>query len=228
MNRKKTQFGERSSGQDNNVYKSRMEREFCDRFLYRRFEYEYEKSYGPDRRFKCDFYLPKFDLYLELVPFERCGYMPRYLIGNENVYLKPPDPRRGYNRIFLNEYNIGFDRQRCRFYIPSNRINEKPLLFWKNIEKHFEDNMVETVFFCAGFNDPDKNVGDFQKEYVQSLQEKMDYAKSLGKIICTVSPSDLRQVSLISILNKKGMMDKHTFIVSMYEQRGNTLQLQNE
>jgi len=61
-------FGIKTKGKDNIIYRSQFEAEFSDRYLHeKKIDYEYEKPYNDGTKSMCDFYIPKWDLYLELV-----------------------------------------------------------------------------------------------------------------------------------------------------------------
>lgn len=57
-------FGINTYAKDGILYRSRAEAYFVDQFLFEKEEYEYEKPYG--NGWKYDFYLPKYNLYIEL------------------------------------------------------------------------------------------------------------------------------------------------------------------
>ena len=61
-------FGDIVTGKDGKKYKSQFEAMFSNKFLFDKgFDYEYEKYYDDGTKSKCDFYIPKWDLYIELV-----------------------------------------------------------------------------------------------------------------------------------------------------------------
>lgn len=57
-------FGIDTYAKDNNLYRSTHEAYFVNHFLFEKEDYEYEKPYG--NGWYYDFYLPKYDLYIEL------------------------------------------------------------------------------------------------------------------------------------------------------------------
>jgi hypothetical protein len=61
---KKTIFGIPTYAKDGILYRSKVEAYFVDHFLFEKEEYEYEKPYGNGWLF--DFYLPKYNLYIEI------------------------------------------------------------------------------------------------------------------------------------------------------------------
>lgn len=57
-------FGKRTIAKDGILYRSKTEAYFVDHFLFEKEEYEYEKPYGNGWLF--DFYLPKYNIYIEI------------------------------------------------------------------------------------------------------------------------------------------------------------------
>ena len=60
----KTNVGIKTKAKDGITYRSKVEALFVDKFLFEKEEYEYEKPYGNGWLF--DFYLPKYNLYIEI------------------------------------------------------------------------------------------------------------------------------------------------------------------
>lgn len=60
-------FGIPTVAKDGVKYKSQAEAYFVNKFLYGKYQYEYEKPYG--NGWKYDFYLPEKDLYIELTAY---------------------------------------------------------------------------------------------------------------------------------------------------------------
>ncbi len=58
-------FGISTIAKDNNKYRSKAEARFVNEYLYNKHEYKYEVKY-PNHSRIYDFYLPKFDLYIEI------------------------------------------------------------------------------------------------------------------------------------------------------------------
>jgi len=59
-------FGNRTTGLDGHLYRSRAEAEFCNRFLFEKYEYSIEPKYPNPYNKYYDWYVKELDLYIEL------------------------------------------------------------------------------------------------------------------------------------------------------------------
>tara|TARA_R100001377_G_C3171037_1_gene103092 strand:- start:35 stop:988 length:954 start_codon:yes stop_codon:yes gene_type:complete len=64
-----TQYGKKTKGHDNILYKSMFEAEFANKFLYEKYDYTYEERYYDGTTCSADFYIKDLDCWLELVYF---------------------------------------------------------------------------------------------------------------------------------------------------------------
>ena len=70
-------YGNATRGKDGRNYKSQFEADFCNKFLYQKYSYEYEKPYNDGSRRKSDFYLNDLDLYIKCPDGELIYYVKR-------------------------------------------------------------------------------------------------------------------------------------------------------
>ena len=62
--------GKKTIGKDGVEYRSFLEAQFSNAFLYEKYKYEYEKPYNNSTKYTCDFYLPLINTWIEIVPYE--------------------------------------------------------------------------------------------------------------------------------------------------------------
>lgn len=95
---------------DGNTYRSALELYFVTTFLYQQLDYEYEKYYPGDTNRISDFYLPKYDLFIEIAGGLRPEVIKekiKFSIDN-NLRLLVLYPRDIYKKSFnlLDKINI--------------------------------------------------------------------------------------------------------------------------
>ena len=79
-------YGNTTRGKDGRNYKSEFEADFCNKFLYQKYSYEYEKPYNDGSKRKSDFYLNDLDLYIECV-YHNFKIVPKYLTYDSKVKI---------------------------------------------------------------------------------------------------------------------------------------------
>ena len=99
-----TYYGVKSLGLDGIYYRSTLESNFADKYLYNKYRYEYEKPYPFNSSRISDFYLPDLDLYIEIagglrpeVIREKIDFCKKYSLNLKVFY--PNDILK--NKIFV-------------------------------------------------------------------------------------------------------------------------------
>ena len=106
-------FGNMSKAKDGVVYRSSLEAKFVDKFLYLRETYIYEKPYPGNTSRISDFYLPDYDLYIEIAGGLRPEVIQEkisYCINNKLglLVIRPRElDKNSLNEILLSKKNIG-------------------------------------------------------------------------------------------------------------------------
>jgi hypothetical protein len=195
--------GSKSIGKDGREYRSDLEKEFSDKFLHGNFYSEYENSYGDGSKRTCDFYLPIFKLWIEVVPYNydlfkssTTYFIPEKIFLDANYSDKEIVKREGasWNNTIKKWYILKqqyehFQSDSLKKYLPT----------FKNDNEYLnENNPMFKNFFT----------------YYENIQYKKNLIESRGELFCTVHPEDINCQSLMHMLQVKGF-DGWKFIRSI-------------
>lgn len=187
-------IGIKSVGRDGTEYRSDLEREFCDNFLFDKYHYEYENSYNDGTKRTCDFHIPIFNLWLEVVPYEA----DLFQIGSSFVVPEKIFLNASFNnKEVVKKNGAHWDKEVGRWYILKflyDKFNNT-----ENLRRFLPKYSDDMVFI-------NQNKPEFKnfKDYYDNIQNKKTLIESRGGLFCTVHNSDLSCDSLLHILQSKG------------------------
>lgn len=193
-------IGQKIVGLDGTEYRSDLERAFCDKFLYDKYQYNYEVSYEDSSKRTCDFHLPIFDLWIEVVPYttDLFDYRSTNVIP-EKIFLKADYS----DREVVKANGAKWDKEQKSWYIVKVQYDD----FKSNGLKRFLPNLETGPRYI------NENRPEFQNflPYYKNIQYKKQLIESRGGIFCTVHESDLTCDTLLHILQSK-QLDGWKFI----------------
>ena len=163
------QYGKQTYGKDGILYRSMFESEFANKFLFNKYNYEYERPYNDGSKRKCDFYVKELDLWIE------CAYgeiSQKYVYQNKRlVYLDVPYRDKELAKI----HGARWDKdQKSWYFCPEPGKRHKHLEVWM----HPKDKQIIDI--------SDQQMTD---DYADKLKKKI--IENLDKNIMTVSGKDI-------------------------------------
>lgn len=185
-----TQYGKKTKGYDDILYKSMFEAEFANKFLYEKYDYTYEERYHDGTTSRADFYIKDLDCWLELV------YFP---IGEIYAYERKQIvnlPRCYYNdRHDAKKFGARWNASQKTWYItPQDHSSEKIKKIWHWMNPKDLDVVGTTQ----------KNMQVKGKDYEKEVLEKIERNRLKGKKIFMVNYDDIRKCdNLVDIIRIK-------------------------
>lgn len=106
-------FGIKTYGKDNVLYRSKLEADFSNKFLYKKYSYEYEVKYPNPYKFLYDFYIKELNCYVEIAGLASLPwYMDRIIKKrkinkelNRKLIIVYPSDIRSLNDLTSNVIN---------------------------------------------------------------------------------------------------------------------------
>ncbi len=96
-------YGINTYGLDKHLYRSRYEAKFCDKFLFKQYDYNIEPKYPKPYEYFYDWYIEELDLYIELDGGLRPERIKKKIEINKNLNRKllvvSPSSIRDYNNL---------------------------------------------------------------------------------------------------------------------------------
>lgn len=154
-------YGIRTVASDGVEYASKFEAEFVDRILIPSgINYEPQKLYDPEFKFRCDFYLPDFDVWIECV-YNDSGARKAYMLGHQDIVLKiGPTDKDGQTRA--KTLKAKWNPQHLVWILPRNMVPETGL---PDLEKYMYKDQLEIVL--------DVNTVQMTESYKVNLRQKI-------------------------------------------------------
>lgn len=186
-------IGIKTIGKDGQEYRSDLEKSFVDKFLFEKYHYEYENSYQDGSKRTCDFYIPLFKLWIEVVPYAADLYTKGKIEKiPEKIYLDVDY----CDREKVKNNGARWDKEKSKWYIL--RIHHK----------HYKDSSSLCRFLpkdetYGHINEDRPEFKHFRKYHANILQKSLQVSH-IGETFCTVHPEDLACESLMHILQIRG------------------------
>jgi hypothetical protein len=185
--------GIKSIALDGKEYRSDLEKSFVNKFLFEKYHYEYENSYQDGSKRTCDFYIPLFKLWIEVVPFSADLYAKGKIVKvPEKIYLNVDY----HDREKVKNNGARWDKEKSKWYIlqilhAQYRGSPSLCRFLPNDSTY-------------GYINEDRPEFKHFREYNRNISEKASHVHSLGELFCTVHPEDLGCDTLMHILQVRG------------------------
>ena len=186
--------GIKSTGFDGREYRSDLEKRFSDKFLFDKYHYEYEQPYNDNSRRTCDFYVPIFDLWIEVVPYntELFDFRPKVVIP-EKIFLLVDF----HEKEIVRKSGAKWDNENKKWYILKVQLCKFNTEKLKGFLPKFTDDVPV-------FINQEKQEYNHFREYYDTIMIKKETVEKNGGIFCTIHESDLGYDTLLHILQSKG------------------------
>jgi hypothetical protein len=235
-------YGKLTKGKDGITYRSQFEANFANKFLFEKFDYEYEKPYNDGTKRKCDFYIKSLDLWIECsynevidtfeyqnikgnIPLINALYEDRttvkFLGGRwnpaEKIWYIPVELNTGnrlkkFEKFMSKEYLKIIELDKSQ--ITENYSSDLRQKLYDNIDKRIIIISLKEVDSCNSFNDVLRIVDN---EYFKELLSK-DEIKNKEKIQSYKKPKETDYDLSFRIFNSLGDGDKSRFIRKINKQ----------
>lgn len=179
-------IGNKELAKDGVVYRSSLERQFVDKFLFGKYSYEYEKPYKHGTAYTCDFYIDKLNLWVEVVPYEQTTFQLVEEIPEGIIHLNVPFKHKEVAK----ENGARWDQKNKKWYIFKEDVNR------------FKNNRTLKQFLPT-FNvqkPSDSKTENFSEYYQRITRKKEIVENNYKQFFCTIHEEDLRSESLGHIL----------------------------
>jgi hypothetical protein len=205
-----------STGKDGLEYRSELEKTFVDRYLYGLYEYEYEKSYDIGTRHTCDFYLPLFKLWVEVVPYSSGLFdiETRELIP-QIIYMPKVT---WHTKHLVKPHGAKWDPDYGSWYISSAQLSY--FRTTGNLKDFLPEFDTESI---------DQSINtEYQNflQYYKNIEMKKSIIEGRKEIFCTVTSDDMKYESLLHLLQAKNM-DGWKFIRAIENLRNRPIKIKS-